>query len=112
MTNTPQKKKTSTAPTFGRLLKEGKELVSSYEQFEGNVVSLMDAQTRNDNSTRDSQNRSKIALIFSTSFIAILGAIIILAPIYNATIGEKTPIDQTRLIESFGSIFGPILGFV
>ena len=101
--------------TLGELLKTSTELTSNQENFENTIetdINVMDARTRNDNSTRDSQYRSRIALIFTLSFVTLMSIIIIGTPIYNALVDKERSIDQGSLLEAFNSIFGTILGFV
>ena len=116
MPNTQKKNKyRDDITTLDELLRASTELTTNQEEFGNNVVKdidLMDAETRNSNSSRDNQYRSKIALIFTWSFVIIVGTIIICVPIYNATIGEKSPVDQNSLLGTFQSGFGTILGFV
>lgn len=111
----PKQNNHSSNPTLSELLKASSELAANQENFENNLdtdIDLLNARTRNDNSTRDSQYRSRIALMLTRAFIVIMTIIIIGIPIYNAIFGKETLIDQNRLLETFNSIFGTILGFV
>ena len=101
--------------TLSDLLKSSSELAANQENFENTLspnIELLNARTRNNNSTRDSQYRSKIALILTWAFIIIISIIIIGVPICNIFLDNNAQIDQGRLLESFNSIFGTILGFV
>lgn len=113
--SSPTIKKNNNSTVLGELLKASSELTTNQEEFENNVgkdVDLMDAKTRNSNSSRDNQYRSKIALIFTWAFVILVGSIIVGVPIYNATFGSSSQIDQNNLLEAFQSVFGTILGFV
>lgn len=107
--------KNNNQSTLNSLLKTGEELKRNQDDF-GQIVDAgirrEDARTKNDNSTRDSRHRSKIALIFTWSFVIIMAIIVIFVPFFNATIGNNAQIDQNRLLEVFCSSFGTILGFV
>ncbi len=113
-----QKKQTdyySKTIALSDLLKSSSELATNQKLFENSLetdIDLLNARTRNSNSTRDSQYRSKIALILTWAFIIIISIIIIGVPICNIFLENDTRIDQGRLLESFNSIFGTILGFV
>lgn len=101
--------------SLSELLKTSSELATNQENFENNLdtdIDLLNARTRNSNSTRDSQYRSRIALILTWAFIIMIAVIIIGVPICNFFLEKEAQIDQGRLLESFNSIFGTILGFV
>ena len=102
---------TNKITVLDKIVEENEKLTTNQKEF-GNNIEMMDTITRNNNSARDSQYRSRIALILTISFITLAGAIVILTPIYNATFGKETQIDQYRLFELFNSVFGTILGFV
>ena len=97
------------------LLKNGETYSIDQQSLDAELnhdIATMDAATKNKNITRDSKNRSKIALTLTYAFVFLAAAIIILGPIYNATIGYNTQIKVGELLEVFNSVFGVVLGFV
>lgn len=111
----PKNNDLDTNSDIKNILRAVKGLTISQKSFGVNLkkdIDMANARTKNSNSVRDSRNRSKIALILTWSFVIIVAIIIIGPPIYNATIGTNTPVDQNRLLEVFSSLFGTILGFV
>ena len=98
-----------------KLLSDSEAITTRQEGTQEDVelgIKKMNAKTLNSNIARDSQNRSKIASRLTWTFIGLIACIIILAPIYNSTIGKDSKLDINSLLESFNSVFGPVLGFV
>lgn len=98
-----------------KLLSDSEAITSRQDAVQNSVdldIKKMNARTLNNNIARDSQNRSRIASRLTWTFIILIGCIIILTPIYNSTIGKESNLDINSLLESFNSVFGPVLGFV
>lgn len=65
-----------------------------------------------ENRRQDNTSRSKIAYIFTWGFIVLIAVILVGGPLYNATIGQESPVDVNQVMSSFVGQFGAPLGFV